>query len=160
MTKIPSFETLLKRFMTDVEKRKNIDYCDKNSIRRYNAAMDRIVKISKQISEIYPECIDEFSTLLDSDDISMQSTCAAAMIQFMDCTEEQQKRAYKFIIEYCCKYAHGADKMAYEVMFEHFPPKSKEILDMVKEKNPFYAEPIDIEKLRKHLNSLYGNNHQ
>ena len=160
MTRSPSYENLFKCFLTDVEKRKNIDYCDKNSIRRYNAAMDRIIKVSRQISEMYPDHIDEFSSLLNSDDIKLQLTCACMMVQFMNCTEKQLYRAQKWIIEYCCNYANGAEKMAFEVMFEKHPPKSKEILDMISEKNPFYAEPINIAELRKRLNSFNSNNQQ
>ena len=47
-------EECIRRILVDIEKRKNVDYADKLSVRRYNAAYDRIYANAKYINDNYP----------------------------------------------------------------------------------------------------------
>ena len=47
-------EECIHRILVEIEKRKSVDYADKRSVRRYNAAYDRIYANAKYINDNYP----------------------------------------------------------------------------------------------------------
>ena len=55
-----SFEKCFEHILRDIKKRKTVDYLDKNSIRRYNAAADRMFANATYINDTYPERTQEF----------------------------------------------------------------------------------------------------
>lgn len=111
MKKTPSCEDLINRFIYGVEKTKNIDYADKNSVKKNNKGVDEYRKAAKQIGELYPEHIEDFSILLKSVDIKTRVCCAICMVELMTCSIEQQSRAFSVVNEYYNVYADSAEKM-------------------------------------------------
>lgn len=106
-----SYDYLFDRFIAGVEKTKNVNYLNKNSIKRNNKGVDEYRKAATQISELYPEHIGKFSSLLDSNDIKERVTCAICMIELMKCSYEQRRQAFSVITEYYNSSADEADKM-------------------------------------------------
>ena len=113
--KTPSYDSLIVIFLDGVEKTKNIDYSDKSSIKKNNRGVDEYRKAAKKIGELYPENINKFSNLLSSDDVQTRLCCAICIIELMNCSSEQQDRAYSVVYEYHNNYADSAEKMMIEV---------------------------------------------
>ena len=120
MKKILSYENLIQSFIDGIEKTKNIDYSDKNSVKRNNRGVDEYRKAAKQIGELYPERIEDFSILLNSDDIKTRLCCAICMIELMICSNEQQSRALSVVHEFYNVYADSAEKMMIDVWLEKY----------------------------------------
>lgn len=118
MQRIPSYETLYKRFIDGVEKTKNIDYLDRHSIKKNNSGVDQYRKAAKQIGELYPDRIEDFAILLDSDDIKLKICCAICLVELMNAPEGQQSLAISEVKQYYRFYANGAEKMMIEVWLE------------------------------------------
>lgn len=68
---IKNFEKCVGDILKDIELRKNVDYGDRASVRRYNAAMNRIVKNAKWIDQNCPERFDELTKLLIHPDVTV-----------------------------------------------------------------------------------------
>ena len=114
MQRKASYESLLKRFLSGVEKTKSVDYLDKKSIRRNNAGVDQYRKAAKQIGEMYPERIEDFSSLLYSGDVKEKTCCGVCMIELMDCSDEQNARAYS-VLKNLDPHRNEAEKMMFEI---------------------------------------------
>lgn len=123
MQRKASYESLLKRFLSGVEKTKNVDYLDKQSIRRNNAGVDQYRKAAKQIGEMYPEHIEDFSSLLDCGDSKEKICCGICMIELMECSKEQNSHAYSVLKEHYDTSMNGAEKMMFEVWFQKYTSK-------------------------------------
>ena len=118
MKKILSYDNLIQCFIDGIEKTENVDYSDKNSVKRNNRGVDEYRKAAKQIGELYPERIEDFSILLNSDNIKIRVCCAICMIELMICTTEQQSRALSVVREFHNVYADSAEKMMLGVWLE------------------------------------------
>jgi hypothetical protein len=47
-------DSCIAHILRDIDKRREVDLADKNAVRRYNAAMDRIVKNMEYIDAHFP----------------------------------------------------------------------------------------------------------
>lgn len=88
-----SAEECIARILKDIDKRRMVDYSDKNSVRRYNAAMDRIIERSNYLCDNYPDKMDLFVSLLDHPDYDICSTCTAVLYGLHNATRDQQLTA-------------------------------------------------------------------
>ena len=111
MKKVLSYDELVKCFIAGVEKTRNVDYSDKNSVKRNNKGVTEYRKAAKQIGELYPERVEDFSILLNMDDIKIRVCCAICMIELMSCSYEQCNRAFSVVYEYYNVHANSAEKM-------------------------------------------------
>ena len=96
----PSYETLLKRFLAGVEKTKHMDYSDMKTVRANNRGVDQYRKAATQIGELYPERIDDFASMLNSDDFILKRCVAVCMVELMPCSEKHRSQAFEFFIEH------------------------------------------------------------
>ena len=87
------FEERIERIFRDIEKRKTVDYADKNSVRRYNAAMDRIVANVKAINNDYPEQKRAFLDFMYHKDPSIAMTFACMVIHVLSCEVDEKREA-------------------------------------------------------------------
>lgn len=110
-----SYEILFKRFIAGVEKTKNVDYSDKNSVKRNNKGVSEYRKAAAQISELYPEHIGDFSALLDSNDIKERISCAICMIELMKCSDEKRVHAFSVVSEHYSACTDETEKMMIDV---------------------------------------------
>ena len=89
-----TYENLFEKFLVGVEKTKNVDYLDRNSIRENNMGVDQYRKAAKKISELYPERVEDFASLLDSNDTKERICCAVCVLEFMSFSKEIYEKAY------------------------------------------------------------------
>lgn len=86
----------IKRILRDIEKRRNphpMDFADRNFVRRYNAAMDRIVESANYLCEYYPNQMDLYMELVHHSDYEISATCTSILFQLKCATKEQKLAA-------------------------------------------------------------------
>jgi hypothetical protein len=88
-----SVEACIEDYLEQIEKRKNVDYADKASVRRFNAAYDKCFQLAEYIDDHYPEQLDRFVALLEHSDIYVVSHCAPMLIRLNNTTIEQKRKA-------------------------------------------------------------------
>ena len=88
-------EECIRRILVDIEKRKNVDYTDKLSVRRYNAAYDRINANAKYINDNYPAKLTLLIELFNHPDLSVVTHCAPLVFILDNTTKEQKLFAIK-----------------------------------------------------------------
>ena len=91
--KLLSAEECILRILKDIDKRKTVNYADKNSVRRYNAAMDRIIERANYLCNNYPEKMDLLTALLSHSDYHIASTCTAVLFGLQNATKEYKLAA-------------------------------------------------------------------
>ena len=90
-------EECIRRILVDIEKRKNVDYADKLSVRRYNAAYDRIYANAKYINDNYPAQLSMLIELFFHPDFSVVMCCAPLVLGLDKATKEQKLLAIETI---------------------------------------------------------------
>jgi hypothetical protein len=95
MNKTP--EKCIANILKDAEKRKTVDYGDRNSVRRFNAAMDRIHANLNYIDENFPDQIGLVVELLDSPESGVSLVCAIKLLDFRSATPEHKQKALQTI---------------------------------------------------------------
>lgn len=85
----------ISRILRDMEKRKNVDYADKNSVRRYNNAFDRMIQNANYLFDHYPEQTDLFMELVNHSDYWIAGHCTSILPQLHNCTKEQKLAAIR-----------------------------------------------------------------
>lgn len=94
--KVRSAQECINRILRDIEKRRNVhpmDFQDRNFVRRYNAAMDRIKENVDYLNEHHPDQMDLFINLVNSPDPLIASHCAHLLYGMEGSTMEQKRLA-------------------------------------------------------------------
>ncbi len=90
----------INRILRDIDKRRDVhplDFADRNVVRRYNAAMDRIIENANYLFENYPDQTGLFLDLVNSSDYSIASHCAHLLYGMKNSTLEQKKLALSVV---------------------------------------------------------------
>ena len=87
-----TFERCLKNIFTDIEKRRSVDYADRNSVRRYNAASDRIYKNFAYIDEHFPDRIESLMEYVDADNLERIWFFVFGITKMKNSSKEQKVR--------------------------------------------------------------------
>ena len=90
-------EECIRRILVDIKKRKNVDYADKLSVSRYNAAYDRIYANAKYINDNYPAQLSLLTELFNHPDLEVVTHCAPLVFRLDKATKEQKLFAIKTI---------------------------------------------------------------
>ena len=88
-----SVEECILTFLEQVEIRKNVDYCDRTSIRRYNSAYDKAFKCVKYIDDYHPNNINTLMELLRHPDCDVVLHCAPMILRLSNSTTEHKEQA-------------------------------------------------------------------
>lgn len=88
-----TFEKCLQNILTDIKKRAAVNYGDKNSVRRYNAAYERLSSNFVQVDQMYPQRIHELMDYLDHKDFHVSETFALFIVKMQNAKYEQKKAA-------------------------------------------------------------------
>lgn len=88
-----SVEKCLSEVFRDIEFRKQVDFGNKASVRKYNAANDRIRRNIQYIDKNYPEQIGVVVKLLEHSDPRVVTHCAVIMQELEHCTIPQKRKA-------------------------------------------------------------------
>ncbi len=83
-------EECIHRILVEIEKRKSVDYADKRSVRRYNAAYDRIYANAKYINDNYPSQLTLLVELFLHPDLAVVTVCAPLVFRLDHATKEQK----------------------------------------------------------------------
>lgn len=88
-----SAEECITHILKDIDKRRTVDYADKNSVRRYNAAMDRITETANYLCDNHPDKMGLFIELLDHPDYQIAATFTSILFGLHNATEEHKLAA-------------------------------------------------------------------
>lgn len=83
-----------------IQSSKDVDYSEKSEIRTHNQAIDCYRKIAKNIDANYPDRLSDFSMLLKHENVHVRLCCAICMIELMNFSIEQKKRAIYTVQKY------------------------------------------------------------
>lgn len=105
-----SAEECVARILEDIEKRKTVDYADKNSVRRYNAGMDRIIERGNYLCDNYPDKMELLIVLLDHPDNDIASTCTGLLFNLRNATREHKLAAFISAKKLLCRELNEIDR--------------------------------------------------
>jgi hypothetical protein len=88
-----TYEQCVSSILQDIEKSKNVIYEDRKSVRKYNAAMDRIIEHCLIINELYPGSKDDFFQMIYAEDPAVVRTIASLVINNLDYPNEKKREA-------------------------------------------------------------------
>lgn len=92
-----SIEQCLDEIIKCIGQRKSVDYGNKASVRRFNAAYDRIIKYARYIDVHYPNQIEVLMKLLYHDDLDIVVHCAPIVLTLSNSTIIQKWEAIDVI---------------------------------------------------------------
>ena len=92
-------EQCIENILKDIEFRKSVDYADREAVRRYNAAYDRIFKNISYIDVHYPEKIALLVTLCHHADLDITTHCAPMILRLTNASVQQKQEAISIIEE-------------------------------------------------------------
>lgn len=84
----------INRILKDIDRRRAVDYGDKNSVRRYNAAMERIIRNAKYIDAHFPEELEKFVELCDHPDVFIVDHCTDIVFMLDNTTYAHKVRSF------------------------------------------------------------------
>ena len=87
-----SVEECLLNIFEDIELRNHVDFASKLSVKRYNAAGDRIRSNFQYIDQNFPQHIDAIIKLLDHPNPKVVAYCAVAMQDLLHCSIADKRK--------------------------------------------------------------------
>ena len=91
------YEKLLQKFINGVKCTIDVDYANKNSVKKNNKGVDQYRQAAKQINEQFPDQKDNFASLLNHPTNEVKVACAVCMIELMDYNENWRNQALEVI---------------------------------------------------------------
>lgn len=88
-----SAEECIARILRDIDKRRTLDCADKNAVRRFNAAMDRIIERANYFCDNYPDKMEMFLAFLDHPDEEIAVTFTTVLAGLHHATREHKLAA-------------------------------------------------------------------
>ena len=93
MDKVLSVDECINGIFSEIENRREVDYASRSSVRRYNAAYDRMLGYVMYIDRHYPEQIPLLLDLLNHPNISVVQACAPMILGMSNSTKAQKELA-------------------------------------------------------------------
>lgn len=115
-----SAEECIKRILKDIEKRRTVDYADKKSVCRYNAAMDRIIKRANYICNNCPDKMDLFTVFLNHPDYDIAATCTSVLFGLSNATKEHKFAALASAKRLLCRDLNEIEDFIWTVNIERW----------------------------------------
>lgn len=97
---VKTYEELLDTFIAACMMRKDVDYADKASVRRYNKGMDICRQMVAKLASDYPGHTERFSVLLKSEDDVIAHMCAFCMLDLLALPSQIEKEALSVVKKY------------------------------------------------------------
>ena len=101
-------EECIRRILVDIDKRKTVDYGDRLSVRRFNAAYNRISANAKYINDHYPGQLSLLTELFFHPDLDVVTCCASLVFQLNHATKEQKLLAIDVLKKSNGRSANGS----------------------------------------------------
>lgn len=92
-----------------------VDYSNKISICKHNKQVDKHRKIAKKIQMNYPDRISDFSNLLNDDNWSIRICCAVCIVEIMNPSPIDKKKAIDAVIQYIEKTDDIVERHGFEI---------------------------------------------
>ena len=83
-----TYDQLIEQFINGVKCTIDVDYANKNSVKKNNKGVDQYRQAAKQINEQFPDQKDNFASLLNHPTNKVSVACAVCMIELMDYDEK------------------------------------------------------------------------
>lgn len=87
-------ETCIVRILRDIDRLRDVDFGDNNSLRRYNAAMRRIAENVALIDETFPNDLGLFVELCNHPDPFVVDRCARRVFELTNTSKEHKRTAF------------------------------------------------------------------
>ena len=110
-----TYDYLLNQFICGVKRTENVDYSNKKSIRENNLGNTQYRDAAMQISKLYPERIEDFATMLTSDNCKIRVCCAVCLLEFMNCSKEQSNHALHIIRQHIHTASDKVEKTGFTI---------------------------------------------
>jgi hypothetical protein len=88
-----SFDKCVTSILSDIVLRKSVDYGDKKSVRKYNAAYGRMKKNAIYINTNYSDRVDELFALTNNTDTEIAYAVACLIISHIECPSTMKRAA-------------------------------------------------------------------
>ena len=111
------YEYYYNEWRTNVLLTKDVDYSSKESVRKYNRAVVKCIKISNLIGEQYPDKIDKFAENMNDENEGIRLSTAISLIQHMPHTKAQLDKGKAIVIEHKEKYMNKTTVLETEMMW-------------------------------------------
>lgn len=95
-----NYDKLINEYIENAKIQLNIEYGDKNSVKRGNKAIEKMIKISKKINVEFSERIIDFSKLLEMKEDRIDIWVAHHLLENMNYTKEIERKAISVIERY------------------------------------------------------------
>jgi hypothetical protein len=113
-----------------IVQRKSVDYGNKASVRRFNAAYDRIIKHARYIDLHYPDQIDAMMTLLYHDDFDVVLHVAPIILTLVNSTFTQKWEAIGVLKKLVADESlPKSDRLAYSASLENWEKRLRQMTD-------------------------------
>lgn len=96
-SKIRPYEYYYERYQLGISYTENVDYGDRQSVRRNNRGTDMYRKAAQNIGQYYPDRIADFADDLNNSDKKRRTVCAVCLIELMQPDQEMRRRALDVI---------------------------------------------------------------
>jgi hypothetical protein len=104
-------DSCIAHILRDIDKRREVDLANKNSVRRFNAAMDRIVKNMEYIDAHFSDQFCKLTDLLDHPDQKVVDNCMGIMFRLNNCPVEIKRKIIEIAKQRLNDSSiHGSDK--------------------------------------------------
>ena len=121
-----SIEMCIEGILQEIVKRRDVDFGDKASVRRFNAAYDKSFAYMKYIDKHYPDQLDKVMNLLKSDEADVVGHCAPMILRLEHSTENQKQTAIQAIRDLLRDpRVSPADKLGFSMLIGEWHPKTE-----------------------------------
>lgn len=93
-------DKLIDAFILCVQEKRNVDWANAWSVRKYNRLSMKRIRIAKLINEKYKELIPGFTALLQHPDWDIKLACAISLLEIISCEKKDKECAIEVIKEY------------------------------------------------------------
>lgn len=119
MAKKWDYHECIDGIIEEIEKRREVDYAQKTSVRRFNKSYSNCLAYVKYIDKHYPEKIDTLIEMIEEDSPDITLHCAPMILHLENSSHEQKVRAIKAIKRIVnSNYISGADRMGFQISLQ------------------------------------------
>ncbi len=115
--RIPSYETLEKRFIEGVMKTVDVDYVSSASVRRNNRGVDAYRKAATEIGTYYLQQIPHFAAFLYHEHPKIRICAAVCLVELMPSPADVRERALA-VVNRRREESDGAERMGWDRWLE------------------------------------------
>ena len=114
-----TYNQLVQCFFAGVDKTRYVDYSNRISVRMNNQGVLQYRNAAKNISEYFPEKIEDFSNLLFNEDAKIRICCAVCLVELMSCSKKQRELAINTVKNYIQTTSAPSEKRGFSIWMEN-----------------------------------------